>query len=460
MKTVKIAAIGAGSASFGLANLGAILRTPPLAGSELALCDIDAAGLKSIDALARRANEEWGSKFTIVSGEDRRRLLEGADFVILSVAKDREKCWSMDHEIAKRFGIMHYAENGGPGGLMHTSRNVATLLPILRDIEELCPDALVLNFTNPVPRLCILAARYTKLKMVGICHQLGFGYFMVGQVLRQELGIDAPEGFKFRWNEEGRSVHGRIEAQAEEKIDILAAGLNHFTWMLDIREKASRRDLYPLFKKAYLSGFEDFEPLTRELFADFGICPVPGDCHLVEYLPYTHDMARGSWEAYDVQMYDLENGVDRREELWRMIELGASGALPLGPLKEVRSERAELIMAAMATNAHSYEPAVNIPNEGYIKNLPEGAIVEVPAVVSASGIHGLGVGELPEPAAELCRRQIAVAELAVEAAATGSREKALQALLLDPMIDDPRVARDLLAAYLEAEREYLPQYFA
>lgn len=459
MRKTKIVAIGAGSASFGLTNLGAIMRTPELAGSELALCDLDAEGLRSITALANRLNGEWGSRFVITSDTDRRRLLEGADFVILSVATDREKCWRMDFEIAKRFGLMHYAENGGPGSLMHTSRNVVNVLPILRDIESLCPDALVLNFTNPVPRLGILAARYTKLRMVGICHQLGFGYFIVGEVLGRELGIKAPEGFKFRWTDESRKVQARIAEEAEDKLDILAAGINHFTWMLDIRARASRRDYYPLFKKTYLSAFEDFEPLTRELFSLLGVCPVPGDCHLVEYLPYTHNMGRKTWEAYDIQMYDLEAAERRRDELWGDIAAMVEGRLSTQALKKVRTERAEQIIAAVVDNKHSYEAAVNIPNKGYIANLPEGAIVEVPAVVSASGIQGVGVGALPEVAAELCRRQIAVAELSVEAAVTGSRATALQALLLDPMIDDPRLARGLLDAYLEAQRDYLPQYF-
>jgi alpha-galactosidase len=459
MKKTKIVAIGAGSASFGLTNLGAIIRTPELAGSELALCDIDAEGLASITKLANRINAEWGAGFTITSSVDRNELLEGADFVILSVATDREKCWRMDFEIAKRFGIMHYAENGGPGSLMHTSRNVANVLPILRDIERLCPDALVLDFTNPVPRMCILAARYTKLRMVGICHQLGFGYFIVGEVLGKELGIEVPKDFKFRWTDEGRSVHSRIADEAEDKVEILAAGLNHFTWMLDIKDKRSQKDYYPLFRKAYLSGFKDFEPLTRELFSLLGTCPVPGDCHLVEYLPYTHNMQRNTWDAYDVQMYDLDAAERRRDELWEDIEAMGQGRKPTAGLKAVHTERAELIIASIVGNKHSYEAAVNVPNRGYISNLPDGAIVEVPAVVSASGIKGLGVGALPEPIAELCRRQITVAELAVEAAVTGSRETALKALLLDPMIDDPRVARQLFDAYLGAEKEYLPQYF-
>jgi alpha-galactosidase len=148
-----------------------------------------------------------------------------------------------------------------------------------------------------------------------------------------------------------------------------------------------------------------------------------------------------------------------RDEMWGHIEAMAKGEKPIDHLKEVHTERAEILIASMLQNSHSYELAVNIPNRGYIENLPEGAIVEVPADISASGIHGIGIGRLPEPAAELCRRQIAVAEMAVESGVKGSYDLALQALTIDPMMEDPRVARKLLDDYLTAEKEYVPQYF-
>jgi alpha-galactosidase len=459
VKKANIVVIGAGSASFGLTNLGAILRTPELAGSELRLVDTDARGLELISKLAERINEEWGSGFTIRSSTDRAALLPGADFVIISVAIDREKCWGLDFEIAKRHGIMHYAENGGPGALMHGSRNIALIMPILRDVERLCPSALVLNFTNPVPRMCIAAARYTKARMVGICHQIYFGYFIVGRVLAKEFGIDVPADLKFRWNDpEGAKYIDRIHEVTEERLDIVAAGVNHFTWMLAIRDRKTGEDLYPLFRRRYLEANEDFEPLTRELFSAFGTCPVPGDCHMVEYLPYTHNMARDTWNRYDVQMYPLDVAAQDRDDMWGEIEAMAKGQKPIDRLKVVHTERAEQIIASILGDAHSYELAVNIPNDGYVRNLPDGAIVEVPADVSASGIRGIGVGEIPEPAAELVRRQISIAELAVEAGVTGDRDLALRALLIDQMVDDPADARALLDDYLEAEAAYLPQF--
>jgi alpha-galactosidase len=459
MKKTKIVVIGAGSASFGLTNLGAILRTSALKGSELGLVDINEEGLDLITKLAERLNKEWGSEFKITSSTKRKELLKDADFVIISVAIDREKCWNSDFEIAKKHGIMHYAENGGPGGAMHASRNINLIMPILRDIEAICPSALVLNFTNPVPRICIAAARFTKLKMVGICHQIEFGYSIVAKVLAKDLGLDIPAGYKFKWQEAIQKQYHHINEIAQEKIDILAAGINHFSWMLAIRDRKTGADLYPLFRERYHNGFEDFEPLTREVFDIFKTCPVPGDCHMVEYLPYTHNMNTNTWDKYDVQMYPLHQAEQDRFDMWDEIAEMADGKKSVDHLRNVHSERSEMIISDIITNAYGYEQAVNIPNLGYIENLPYNAIVEVPAVVSANGIHGVGVGKMPEVAAEMCRRQINLAEMVVEAAVKGDKDLMLQALAMDPMVDDPKIARALLDDYLKANREYLPQFF-
>ena len=132
-----IVVIGAGSASFGLSTLGAILRTAELEGSELRLIDKSEEGLETIAKLAEKANKEWGTGFTIKSSPNRKELLKDADFIIASIAVDREKTWAMDRELGLKYNINHYAENGGPGGFMHTARNVAQFMPIFSDIKSL-----------------------------------------------------------------------------------------------------------------------------------------------------------------------------------------------------------------------------------------------------------------------------------------------------------------------------------
>jgi alpha-galactosidase len=443
-KGVKIVVIGAGSASFGLSTLAGIMRTEGLHGCELCLADLNRERLRKIEALAKRLNKEWSARMRINSTTDRTTVLEGADFVILSVAIDREARWKQDREIALRYGINHYAENGGPGAFAHTARNIAIVLPILKDMEKYCPDALLLNFTNPVARICTAANLYSRIKTVGICHQIHFGYFILGVILADELGLDLPKDIHFEWTDESLENARKIRMAAYEKYDIKACGLNHFTWMIDIRERATGRDIYPLVREKIKSLPPTFEPLTRTVYELFDLVPVPGDCHLAEYLPYTHNTNRKTWERYNIQMYDMERANRRRDKKWQKIEAMGAGKAPVDELKETPSERAELIISSIINNENSYEPAVNLPNKGYITNLPEGAIVEVPALVSGAGVIGLGMGDLPEPIAALCRRQITINELSVRAAVEGDRHLALQALALDPMIDDPEIAEKML----------------
>ncbi len=457
MRKEKILVIGAGSASFGLTNLGAILRTEELHGSELCLCDLNEEGLIQITKLAHRINREWGAGMEIRAGTDRRKLLPGADFVIISVAVDREKCWRKDREIGQKYGLIHYAENGGPGGFFHAARNIALLMPVFRDIEELAPDALVLNFTNPMTRICTAALKYTKLKMAGICHQIDFGYMMAGRILGKDLGLDINHNYHFTWNHDPEEK--LIAAAAHGRMDILAAGINHFTWYLSIRDKVTGEELLPLFKRRFLEQ-NDFEPYTRAVLEVFGECPTSGDAHFLEYMPYTSNRARGGWERYNIQMYPLLEREQERDALWERIGRMAEGEESADVLKQGYSERAELIMAAVLTGSNHYDYAVNIPNtEGYILNMPKDAVVEVPAVMGLHGVKGVAVGSLPPVAAAFCNRQKDIVDLAVAAAVEGNKELALQALALDPMVDDLDMAKGILRDGLMAFKDYLPQFY-
>jgi alpha-galactosidase len=194
------------------------------------------------------------------------------------------------------------------------------------------------------------------------------------------------------------------------------------------------------------------------VFQVTGLCPVPGDSHLAEYLPWCHDPQTRPWEKYNLFLYDWERAGQERERQWQAIEAMAGGRAPIYILKEAHSEGAIEIVEGLRGGGQIYREAVNIPNQGHISNLPEGAIVEVPALVSGWGIRGLNTGPLPEFVAELCRRELAVASLAVDAAALGDRQAALQALLIDPAIDDMDTAAAILDAYLQEYASYLPQF--
>lgn len=454
-KKAKVTVIGAGSAAFGLSTLVGILRHPDLQGVELFLHDIDENGLEKIRKLAEKMNETWGSGVKINSSVERGKALEGADFVILSIAIDREKCWKLDRDIALRYGINHYAENGGPGAFAHTARNLSAIMPILQDMEKYCPEAWLLNFTNPVPKICTAVNLYSSIKTIGICHQINFGYFILAALFADELDLRLPRDFNFRWNDRSMSLFQVMSKKAREKFIIRAWGLNHFTWMINVTEKGTGRDLYPEIGRRMETISPSFEPLTQEVFRVFGLLPVPGDCHLCEYLPYTHNVSRKTWERYDIQMYDFEWAEKGRQKMWEKIERAVEGKEPLEGWKEVETERGEFIIAGILKNLNSYEEAVNIPNQGYIVNLPDEVIVEVPAILGSEGLIGLGGCELPEPIAELCRRQALINELVVRAIVEEDRKLAQEAFAIDPMIDDLEVAKELLDDYLEAFDSYL-----
>ena len=457
--TPKVAIIGAGSAIFGLGTLATLVRSPRLQGGTLALVDLNAEGLSLIDALARRLNQEWDAGLTIESSTRREEVLAGADFVIVAIeVGPREGLWRRDWEIPLQFGVRQpYGENGGPGGLAHTLRQVPEMLAIARDMERLCPEAWFINFTNPVPRLCLAVSRYSRIQTVGLCHQIEAAYMMVGVALADRFGIDVPAGVNSDAHPNIWPKAGYVAGQVKAFVDIKAAGINHFSWILDLRDRRTGEDLYPAFRQAFLAQPAGFEPLTRAVFQATGLCPVPGDSHLAEYLPWCHDPQTRPWEKYNLYLYDWDRSCTRRDAQWRRIKSMVQGTAPVDTLRDAKSEGAAEIITGLL-GEENYRPAVNIPNQGHISNLPNGAIVELPALVGGWGIHGLNVGPLPEAIAELCRREIAVAGLAVEAAASGDRQTALQALLLDPCINDLDTARAILDAYLAEQAEYLPQF--
>ncbi len=458
----KITVIGAGSASFGENTLSALMRSKKLRGSHLALVDRNAQSLDIVHRLSNRLNREWDAGFTISAHASHKDALGGSDFVVSAIeVGPREELWRSDYEITLKYGVHQpYAENGGPGGFIHAARNVMPLLGILRDMEQACPNAWFINFTNPMVRICDLVNRYSKIKVVGLCHQIYAGYGMVGVALARDLGIQVPDGLEgmhadvFQHPLQQAVVH-----QTVPLVDIRAAGTNHFTWVLSVHDRRTGEDLYPLLKQRFFELDEKFEPLTRRIFRDFGLFPVPGDTHLCEYLPWMSDPVTKPWEKFNIRLYDWDVMAGLRDFSLDRLNDMANNSLTIEGLVDSDSEGAlEMIENISCAGSH-YHLAANLPNTGQISNLPLGAIVETPVMVSGSGIHPVHVGELPEPVAELCRRELMSAQLGVDAAVEGNYEKALQCLLLDPVTHELDTARLILDNYLKTYKEHLPQFW-
>jgi alpha-galactosidase len=465
MIPTKIVVIGAGSASFGLNTLGAIMRSEVLRGSHLAMVDQNTASLELIHCLAQRLNQEWGSRMKLTTHTDHAEALDGAAFVVSAIeVPPRERLWRSDFEITLKYGLRQpYAENGGPGGFAHAARNIGPVLKIAHDMEKYCPDAWFINFTNPMMRICDAVARYSKIKVVGLCHQIYAGYAMVGYTLAQDLGIPLPEGeVCTHADPKYRAAMHFLARQAEQKVDIKAAGLNHFTWMVDIRDRSTGADLYPLFRQRWSELIQrdpGFEPLTQRVFAAYELFPIPGDEHLCEYLPWLSDPLTQPWEKMDISLYDWDRAEASRSAGHATIERMGRYEADIASLQEADSEGAVEVIENIAGAGNHCHLAANLPNQGYITNLPQGAIVEMPCVFSGMGARGVGMGDLPEGVAELCRREIAVTRLCVDAAAAGDRQKALQCLLFSPGVTDMDMAVKILDDYLETYSQYLPQFW-
>lgn len=442
MGATKIVLIGAGSTSFGVDTLvDLVARGEYLRGTHLALCDIDAARLARMTRLAERMNQATGAAYKITSATDYRQVLEGAEFVIVSVEVDRLERWKLDWRIPFKHGFRHVlGENGGPGGLSHALRTIDLVLGIAEQVEALAPNAYLINFTNPLARVCLALTRYTRLNVIGLCHQINKGYYIVGHVLG--LVPRLAEHFP----------PPAVARELRSKLDLQTAGLNHFTWIQSMRDRATGRDLYPEFTARLRNLDPEFEPLSRRLYTAFGLYPTSGDGHVGEYFAYAQ-------ETSELQGYDFEAYAARGSTLDARVERAGTSAAELDEFLLWESgERGADVITAIVNNSHTYEDVVNVVNGGALAGLPDWAVVEAPAVVSASGASLLRVPPLPPAIAAVLNQQVAIQDRVVEAAVHGDRAAALQALLLDPLTASYADAERLLDELLSVHGEYLPRF--
>jgi alpha-galactosidase len=420
MNKPKIVFIGAGSMSFGTKTFGDIFSNPMLESAEVSLVDIDLDNLNSMYALAQKMNTASNMKLKIEKTQDRRSVLPGADFVINSLAIERCELWKKDFQIPRKYGIRHcLAENGGPGALFFTMRTIPVILDIVRDMEELCPDAWFLNFSNPETRIVLAVNMFSKIKCVGLCH----GIFSVAGRISRIFGYDPGD------------------------FELYAAGMNHFQWILSIRDKRTGEDLYPLFREKEKTYDPSYMPYSRRLFHFFGLFPTCSDDHLGEYQAYGYEAGEHG--------YDFEADEQERTRIKKEITEIISGEQD--PAKWIKSseEQAINVINAIHFNKRMNIPAVIVYNHGAIPQLPDDVAVEVPAAVDGNGIHPWIVRELPDGPIGALQMQVSAQRLSVRAAALGSKELALQALLCDPVINSTDAAVKIVDDLFEINKSYI-----
>lgn len=439
MGQTKIVLVGAGSTSFGVSTVADFFQQrEQFLGSTLVLCDVNEAKLQRVKRLAERMNAALGKPFCIEAVTDYHRALEGAGFVFVSVEVDRLERWKLDWEIPFKYGIKHVlGENGGPGGLSHALRTVPLVLGIARAMEQSAPDAYLINYVNPLSRVCLGVTRYTNIKTVGMCHQINKGFSLVGQV----LGLTPPTHEHF--------PEAELARELKKQIDLKQTGLNHVTWIQDIRDKATGRDLYPEFRARLNKMDPSWEPLSQRLYAAFGLFPATGDGHVGEYFSYASEFS-------DLKGYDFEERAQDSLDLDARVERAGQDDAPLDKFLEHDSgERGIDVVAALLNNLNRYELNINVVNHGALPGLPDWAIVEVPAVVSGAGVLPLRMPPLPSGITGMLNQQAAIQDRVVEAAVHGDRQAALQALLLDPLVSNYDQAERMLDELLETHQDYI-----
>lgn len=420
-RRAKIVFIGASSMSFGLSVLRDLMTAHQLSGSTLVLVGRNVENLARMAELTRLMSKAAGVRINVERTTDRRAALDGAGFVINATAIDRLRLWRHDFEVPRKYGIRHtLGENGGPGGLFFTLRTLPLVFDIVRDMEALCPDALFVNLSNPESRIILALGKYSRIRAVGLCH----GVFMAQNDVARVLAMPASD------------------------VEVWAAGLNHLQWLLQIRARATGADLYPALRNAEASYDPAFMPLTRRLFRAFGYWPTCSDEHLGEYLAY-------GWEGGETG-YDFAADARDRETFAETLDKVIADPAQLPPEWLTPSgERIGALIGAVAQNERRLIESGVVVNNGVISNLPEDAAVEVPVMADAAGVHPVSLGPLPDAIAKLLAMQVAVQQLAVEAAVRASKEIALQALLTDPVVNSSDAALHILDELWEANRPYI-----
>jgi len=426
--------IGAGSIVFCKTLMMDIMATEALKDSEFVLMSRTMPKLDRMKSFAEHVIKENNLSATVSATLDRREALKDADYVIVMLQIGGVDAFSHDYEIPMKYGIDQcIGDSMGPGGIFRALRTIPVMLDIARDMQELCPDALMLNYVNPMAAVCWALGTVPDLKFVGLCH----GVQTTLDLIARYVGVE------------------------KDQIDFLCAGINHMAWFLKLEKDG--KDLYPTLREN-LEKPEYYinEKVRGEVFRHFGYFMTESTGHLSEYLPWFRKNQKALDLYCDEPAFGGETGA-----YYRWCKLIASKYRDVDVLEsespKLRGRSVEYcsyILEALETDK-VFRLNGNVRNRGYITNLPDGCCVEVPVYADKTGLHPTVVGNLPPQCAAMNMSNITAQGLAVQAALTGNLEYAFAAVAMDPLTSAVltlKEARDMTIEMIEAEREWLPQY--
>ncbi len=437
----KIAVVGGGSYQWGPKIILDVALKMELRGGTLVLHDINAEALDDMFDWGEEALNQADADLQLEKTLSVEDALEGADFVVLSISTGGLDATALDLGIPAQYGVVQtVGDTVGPGGHFRALRNIPVVVEIARTMERICPDAVLLNLTNPLTALTRAVTKATSIRAVGLCHELFSTLSMLSKM------FDAPE----------------------EAINVRVAGVNHFIWVTevsvrgrDVTEEAFRRISGGEAREIALADAAgDKDPFVNtwgfrtELCGLYGYLPAAGDRHLCEFVPgYLSDEKER--ERLDLRITTVDVRRERlaadRERVRRMVRGGEP--IPTGPSREEISD----IMAAVWTGEDSVN-IVNLPNAGQIRDLPLGAVVETYGALNGTGASGIVFGELPPPVAALVHPHVFNQEATVQAGLTGDRDLAFRTFVNDPLVASQADARALFDEMFEAHSAYLSQF--
>lgn len=432
----KIAMIGAGSQIFCKTLVADILATEALKDSEICLMSRTKPKLDRMERFVQRMIRENGLPAKAWATTDRREALKGAKYVIVMVQVGGVDAFKMDYEIPLKYGVDQcIGDSLGPGGVFRGLRTIPLLAEIVRDMADLCPDAILLNYANPMAACCLALGRLSNIPFIGLCHGVQTTLDLISRY------VEVPK----------------------EQIDFLCAGINHMGWFLSLKHKGAGADLYPLLR-ANLEKPEYYvnEKVRGEVMRQFGYFMTESTGHLSEYVPWFRSSARALKRYCDQPAFGGETGAYYKYCRMLADKYKDVDYLELESPKITRRsvEYCSYILEAVETD-RPFRLNGNVRNDGFIANLPPGCCVEVPVFVDRRGPHPVRIGALPPQCAALNQSNITVQSLAVEAGLTGDPEYAMHAIAMDPLtsaVCTLEEVRRMTAELLEAEREWLPQF--
>ena len=433
--STKIAMIGAGSVVFCKTLMSDIMATPALAGSEFALMSRSEEKLRRMEAFGRRMLRDNGIPGSVWATLDRREAIRDADFVVVMIQVGGVDAFEIDYRVALKYGVDQcIADSLGPGGIFRGLRTIPVLVDIARDMQELArPGAIMLQYANPMAANCLALGKATGVPAVGLCH----GVQTTLDLISRYCGVP------------------------KDEISYTCGGINHMDWFLTLEHKG--RDLYPMLREVFEKPeYYKNEKVRGEVFRHFGYFMTESTGHLSEYVPWFRKNRKALETYCDEPSFGGESGA-----YYSWCRLVSEKYKEHDPLEfestaiDRRSvEYCSYIIEAVVTG-RPFRLMGNVPNKGYITNLPQGCCVEVPTFADDTGLHPMVIGDLPPQCAALCMTNINSQILAADAALQSDPERLVQAVAMDPLssaVCTLHEIREMCAEMLEAEREWLPNF--